>query len=222
MNSDNLFPNLTIVNLLNIFHHNEFDLSTVNNYMLSYQAFLNYFKNIADRKEDISKDDLVIGINFTYGWMPTIFSFKNDYFDFAVAILNHVQKGNVIGIKEFNALKSLLNNSIVGTSKLLHFINPELYAIWDSRVCRYATGRKNVFQAQVNSTDYFNRYINLSRLLSAEPLFEYEIYQPFCKKLNEYHQTTYSVTPLRVLELLLFLMDIKEYGRNNKVADSID
>ncbi|MBK0380044.1 DEAD/DEAH box helicase family protein [Mucilaginibacter segetis] len=222
MNTDSLFPNLTIVNLLNDFHQNEFDVSTIDNYMVSYHAFLNYFKIIADRKGEIRKDDLIIGINFTYGWMPTIFSFKNDDFDYPLHILNQVQQGAIIGIKEFNALKSLFNNSIVGTSKLLHFINPEQYAIWDSRVCRFATGRNNVYQSQVNNTEYFNRYLNLSRLLSSEPLFEYEIYQPFCKKLNEYQQKTIPVTPLRVLELLLFLMDIKKYGRNNKVTAVVE
>jgi hypothetical protein len=59
-------------------------------------------------------------------------------------------------------------------------------------------------------------------LLSSEPPFEYEIYQPFCKKLNEYQQKTIPVTPLRVLELLLFLMDIKKYGRNNKATAVVE
>lgn len=221
MNTDNLFPNLTIVNLLNNFHQNEFDISTISNYMLSYQAFLNYFKNISDRKEEIRKDDLIIGINFTYGWMPTIFSFKTNDFEYPLHILNQVHQGAIIGIKEYNALKSLFNNSIVGTSKLLHFINPMQYAIWDSRVCRFATGRDQVYQSQVNNTEYFNRYLNLSRCLSSEPLFEYEIYQPFCKKLEKYQQKAFPVTPLRVFELLLFLMDIKKYGRNNKVLATV-
>lgn len=114
MNTDNLFPNLTIVNLLNNFHQNEFDISTISNYMLSYQAFLNYFKNISDRKEEIRKDDLIIGINFTYGWMPTIFSFKTNDFEYPLHILNQVHQGAIIGIKEYNALKSLFNKSIVG------------------------------------------------------------------------------------------------------------
>jgi hypothetical protein len=96
MNTDSLFPNLTIVNLLNDFHQNESDVSTIDNYMVSYHAFLNYFKIIADRKGEIRKDDLIIGINFTYGWMPTIFSFKNDDFDYPLHILNQVQQGAII------------------------------------------------------------------------------------------------------------------------------
>jgi hypothetical protein len=31
----------------------------------------------------------------------------------------------------------VINNSMVGVSKLLHFINPERYAIWDRRVASY-------------------------------------------------------------------------------------
>jgi hypothetical protein len=34
-------------------------------------------------------------------------------------------------------LKRAFNNSLVGTSKLLHFIHPKQYAIWDSWVFRF-------------------------------------------------------------------------------------
>ncbi len=228
MKSDNQFPNLTIDNLVNGFEQNEFNLSVVNNYMESYQAFLNYFKKIKDRNEDINKEDLIIGINFTYGWMPTIFKFKSnssDYpfdFDHPLAILNAVQQGRDIGFNEFNILKSLFNNSIVGTSKLLHFINPELYAIWDSRVCRYITGKQKVYEYQVNNTQYFQEYLKAVRFLSVDPRFYNGVYHSFCEKLNVHRGTTYSLTPIRVLELILFLMDVKGYNFKNMNADSID
>lgn len=42
--------------------------STEENYLLSYPYFLNYFQNL----ESINLENLVIGISFTYSWMPTI------------------------------------------------------------------------------------------------------------------------------------------------------
>ncbi len=228
MNSNNLFPNLTIDNLVNSVEQNEFDLSVVSNYMESYQAFLNYFKKIHNRNESIKKDDLIIGINFTYGWMPTIFKFKSSNFgytinfDYPLAILNDVHQGRNIGVKELNILKSLFNNSIVGTSKLLHFIKPESYAIWDSRVCRYSTRKNKVHNYQVNDTCFFQKYLEIVRTLSIDPRFQNSVYQPFCKRLNAYHQTNYIVTPVRVLELILFLMDLKKHGFKNENADSFD
>ncbi|SEL70117.1 hypothetical protein SAMN05216500_104243 [Acinetobacter sp. DSM 11652] len=38
------------------------------NYLLAYSYFLNFFKS----SETLTLDDIVIGISFTYSWMPTI------------------------------------------------------------------------------------------------------------------------------------------------------
>ena len=54
----------------------------------SYLEFLKYFNDI----KTISKHNLIIGINFTYGWMPTIFDFRSTDFDGAVKILNNAKK----------------------------------------------------------------------------------------------------------------------------------
>jgi hypothetical protein len=59
-------------------------------YYVSYPVFLKYFSDI---KDDITKHNLIIGINFTYGWMPTIFDFRSDNFDEAIKILNNAKKG---------------------------------------------------------------------------------------------------------------------------------
>lgn len=62
-----------------------------------------------------------------YGWMPTIFEFKNQE-DFVVATnLNKAKVSEPLKSKDYETLKRLLNGSLVGTSKLLHFINPEKY-----------------------------------------------------------------------------------------------
>jgi len=71
--------------------------------------------------------------------MPTSFDFRSDKFDEALEIINNAKKGIVPSIDQLEILKGLLNNSLVGTSKHLHFINPEIFAIWDSRVYRYLT-----------------------------------------------------------------------------------
>src|SRR5690625_1213092 len=41
--------------------------STKENYLLAYPHFLNYFQNL----ETIILKNLIIGISFTYSWMPT-------------------------------------------------------------------------------------------------------------------------------------------------------
>ncbi len=46
-------------------------------YYITYPEFIKYFKDIAV----ITKHHLIIGINFSYGWMPKVFRFHSDRFD---------------------------------------------------------------------------------------------------------------------------------------------
>ena len=91
------------------------------NYLLAYKYFINYFEQI----ENIQLDNIVIGISFTYSWMPTILK-KIDLTnpEKLVLIFNKVKDGEILTTQELLILKNSFNNSIVGTSKLLHFINP--------------------------------------------------------------------------------------------------
>lgn len=114
--------NITIEKL--IAEAENFDIENKSD-LVSYPEFIKYFSSI----NKINKHNLIIGINFTYGWMPTIFDFKtNEIYkniDLAVEILNRAKNGSNLKINDYEHLKRLLNNSLVGTTKLLHFINPE-------------------------------------------------------------------------------------------------
>ena len=91
--------------------------------------------------------------------MPTILNFKSTEFERAVEIINKAKKPERITDDEILILKRLINNSLVGVSKLLHFINPNVYAIWDSRVCNFLTGRSH--QQKVENTSLFWSYLDL-------------------------------------------------------------
>jgi hypothetical protein len=121
----------------------------------SYLEFIQYFKRI----DSISEHNLIIGINFVYGWMPTIFEFTSDEIPAALELLNSAKSSNRLSDKELLLLKSLFNNSLVGTSKLLHFVNPQLYAIWDSRVYRYITG-KEPYQNRIGNPMSYLTYLD--------------------------------------------------------------
>jgi hypothetical protein len=95
-------------------------------------------------------------------------------------------------------MKECINNSIVGTSKFLHFVNPENYPIWDSRVYSSITGKKNS-QNHVNNVNnyivYANRMRELSNLNEIERLKEILLSKGYCNEI---------VSNIRVLELILF------------------
>lgn len=169
------------------------------NYIESYKAFIGYFET----QQEINKTNLIIGINFTYGWMPTIFNFKTKEIDKACEILNTYKLNSMIpNSKQLKSLKELFNNSIVGTSKLMHFIRPDLLPIWDSRVNAYLMRNYN-FNKRVNTVSKFEKYIGCLKQIMETKQFDTiaENVRTELQKgdLNETHLSNY-----RILEQLMF------------------
>ena len=167
--------------------------STEENYLLSYPYFLNYFQNL----ESINLENLVIGISFTYSWMPTILkalNLKNT--EEVLFILNEVKKGKLIDEQQLTTLKTTFNNSLVGTSKLLHFINPKQYAIWDSRVFRFL----NDVEPHKYRLEKPRAYIEYLKLI--EELKNEEPFTTFFELMKQ--KVGYDITEYRALELAFF------------------
>lgn len=159
---------------------------------LSYREFIEYFRSI----NIITKHNLIIGINFTYGWMPIIFEFCSSKFDESLEILNNAKKGTIPKIKELKILRGLFNNSLVGSSKLLHFINPEIFAIWDSRVYRYLTGNES-YDYRINDYEAYLSYLAFCNCLTNLP--EYEVIHNSIIKI-----IGYSMAEFRTAELIMY------------------
>ena len=167
--------------------------STEENYLLSYPYFLNYFQNL----ESINLENLVIGISFTYSWMPTILkalNLKNT--EEVLFILNEVKKGKLIDEQQLTTLKTTFNNSLVGTSKLLHFINPKQYAIWDSRVFRFLNNVEP-HKYRLEKPRAYIEYLNLIEELKNEKAFT-----AFFELMKQ--KVGYDITEYRALELAFF------------------
>jgi hypothetical protein len=167
-------------------------------YNISYREFLKYFSDI---KGDLTAHHIIIGINFTYGWMPTIFEFKSFDFSKSLQILNKVKEGPVITTEELAILKTQFNNSLVGTSKLLHFINPEKYAIWDSRVFRYLTDSEPHYN-RINNTEAYIEYLKFCDFLTQAP--DYKNLHSKIELLVKY-----PITYFRSAELIMFNKGIR-------------
>ena len=167
--------------------------STEENYLFSYPYFLNYFQNL----ESINLENLVIGISFTYSWMPTILkalNLKNT--EKVLFILNEVKKGKLIDEQQLTTLKTTFNNSLVGTSKLLHFINPKQYAIWDSRVFRFL----NNVEPHKYRLEKPRAYIEYLKLI--EELKNEKAFTAFFELMKQ--KVGYDITEYRALELAFF------------------
>lgn len=166
---------------------------------ISYHHFIKFF---ADKKQ-LTENDLIVSAYFSYGWMPTILNLNfQDVKDLEIPLqlLNKVKSGTFLKSTDLEILKKLFNNSIVGTSKLLHFICPSNYLIWDSRVANYF-GIK-VYK-KVNSVEFYLRYLDFCHKLDKNMVNEVHL------NVIEKAPCMKDATTLRALEFVFFNKGIK-------------
>jgi hypothetical protein len=94
-------------------------------------------------------------------------------------------------------LAKLINHSFVGASKLLHFVAPKSFAIWDSKVYTFVHERPT-YHYRVNDIINYRDYLNKLKLLKADSRFK-----QFHDSVNV--KIGYPVSALRAIELVMFL-----------------
>lgn len=177
-----------------------FKVDEENSYLNSYQEFIQYFSEAPK----IEKHHLIISSHFVYGWMPTILKLKLNNIEEVLQILNNAKTNKILNSIELEKLRFSVNNSLVGTSKLLHFINPEIYPIWDSKIFKYWSGNKTTYgihkpENYLEFTDQVREIIQLKGFAKIH------------NRINELLK--YEVSSVRALELLIF--QIEPAANNN-------
>jgi hypothetical protein len=170
-------------------------------YLVSYREFINYFA----RLEKIEAHNFIIATHFTYGWMPRILKLKglsedinlDALYPHLVETLNKVKRSREIKEMELKLLVHVVNNSLVGVSKLLHFINPVEYAIWDSWVYKYINGKKP-HQYQINDIEKYKVYLQNCTEISGH--YEFPEIQ-----ININEKIGYEVSAFRAIEWVMYM-----------------
>jgi hypothetical protein len=164
-------------------------------YVEMYQYYVNFFKE----KDTLNNSDIVIGVGFTYSWMPTILKRLNlSNIDHVTKILNNVKQSIEISDDDLLLLKEFSNNSLVGVSKLLHFINPEKYAIWDSRVFKFLNNNEAAHKYKLEKVNVYREYLSYLNNLKRSGSLN-DVVAEIKSKIN------YPISDFRALELLFFL-----------------
>ncbi|UWQ59508.1 hypothetical protein K3722_05105 [Leisingera caerulea] len=135
-------------------------------YNVGYDALLAFGSAVHD------KTGMLVLAHAVYGWMPTILKSYN---------LDGLAVEDVRG--GFLPAEPVLNNSWVGTSKMFHFLAPEVWPIWDSRVALHFGLPRS---GQHNRREVYRDYADFLRAEAAS-----------CKNPTNYSN-------LRFLELCLF------------------
>lgn len=162
-------------------------------YLQSYPSLVSGCQTLLINKHVVSAGHLV------YAWMPTIIKRMDD------PVINKIGK-LLLNYGHYRELKlaqlvdviretdrPLLNNSWVGTSKLLHFAYPHFIPIWDSRVAQ-AFGIRQ--QNLINNKESFLSYIDYINM---------HCDSPFVSPVKDWVGDRFSpISGVRALELMYY------------------
>ncbi|MDO6818926.1 hypothetical protein [Zobellia sp. 1_MG-2023] len=176
----------------------DFDVFDSYVYKKSYFEILSFFQEARILQES----HLIIYAQIIYGSMPTMVNINLKNKDKLLTILSKARDGGEVNLEEIKIIKEYINNSLVGASKLLHFLNPKTYAIWDSRIHRYITGKPTSYG--INNISTYIKYLE-----SVKDISSMDDYSRLHQKIAKHFD--YEIQPSRVMEIIMFQTD-----RNNK------
>lgn len=165
-------------------------------YILSYPYLLSYFSS----KQLIAAEDVVCGAHMVYGWMPTVLDLYPHSPNISLAegadILNKAKNSGVLSDCEIEQLACLVNNSLVGASKLLHFVAPDFFPIWDSKIYTYLF-RNKPYGYRIGDVSNYRLY--LSRLDELRRDSRFGLFHDSVS-----NKVGYPISEIRALEVIMF------------------
>lgn len=175
-------------------------------YLASYPAIIDHFHSM----DSFNTNNFVVAAHLVYGWMPTILELNFNSLPEALPVMEAARRGLVLTAPQIAQLAVTVNNSVIGASKLLHFTNPSVYPIWDSRVFQFLN-RSSTAPAlkghhyQVNKATLYETYAQTCREVAVTTDFQptYQLLIEQFRDLPGYE--TFTITTLRALEYIMFM-----------------
>lgn len=176
--------------------------TTSGTYRYTYDRYVQYFR---ERQGELTEQDLFIGFAFAYSWMSSIKQLDPALVtvNSAVAALN---KAHALRPDELSATSSEFTTiegekverlatmiepvryflgSVIGTSKMLHFVNPNVFPIWDAIIHRYCHLPEQTTAA--DSLKLYAQYTSMVHRLINHPDYETKIYRPLLSAMEQAH-----------------------------------
>jgi hypothetical protein len=179
-------------------------------YSIAYPTLIAHFASIS---RPLNINDALIGLHIVYGWMPTIPDLR-----LAVDVAANPERCATL-LAELNlacsateplvaadaeramtTVREFTNGSLIGASKLLHFLRPDIFPIWDSRVARrfcQTLGRPT--QQRMRKLRNWREYFETLQSWKMDPRVLKE-----CTFLRASSANLAHVSIIRIIELVLF------------------
>jgi hypothetical protein len=173
------------------------ELNTSNEYYSQHRALIGLASKLQD---DPRHDGLVALACATYGWMPTILkSCEPAKFNLGAPITEiRAARTESVASELLNAIDDVapINKSWVGTSKLLHFLNPDVFPIFDRRVAE---------RFRLKWPEQYNRkpiYLSYFGFVHSEVAKNHSWLSVVAERIELEHG--YRPSKVRCLEIMLF------------------
>jgi hypothetical protein len=176
-------------------------------YSAVYPTLVQYFESFP---RPLKFDSAVVGLHIVYGWMPRIPDLGLAASVGKTRAARASLEGKLSDSLGPNAqrdagtimetVRRFTNNSLVGASKFLHFLRPDVFPIWDSRVARRflpTLGRPT--PAKMHNLGLWQIYFDAVNAWKLRPDVAAKI-----AALRGLNPNLASVTDIRIIELALF------------------
>lgn len=172
---------------------------------IAYDGGLDDFQaivRVVARRDALDWDEAVSILHMVYGWMPTmlrpIAAHSQAERARLLTTLEAAKRGDLLDAAQVKCVQRFANRSVVGSSKLLHVLNPANYAIWDSRVAEVFL-RGSVTRGFYSTPEWYCEYVDILREWLGEPGVAHQ-----CAKIRNLSPALFESGDLRLVELVLF------------------
>ena len=153
--------------------------------------YVRQYPHLLDLADTLRSRDLYPLALAVYGWMPTILrSFEPQCIPSGIHNVAHASEWLA------QSPQAAVNNSWVGTSKLLHCLHPAIFPIWDRRVAEVL--RLPTYHAAVDCAQRYASYVEAVHAACRTPSGD-------AVKVLVSGVCGYSVTHVRAVEFCLFV-----------------
>lgn len=173
-------------------------------YLSTYPHILKFCEQV-DCFDDSSFRQIVLMV---YGWMPRVLRVDSRYVQDAIQSANNVMTLSKDNLKSAETdLKNIAEclHSHVGASKTLHFIRPDVFPIWDSKIQAFL-GLPNNYNEMTKSKNYFDYAERVHAITLSKGFDEFysDYSDAFGHRLLQSNIEQYQVSDIRAVESCAF------------------
>lgn len=179
-------------------------------YLRTYQSILDAVAILPRTPESLISQVAVLA----YGWMPRVARLDPKHYSEASVSLVKAAEDESNGVDQTvvsNIAECL--HSVVGASKVLHFVRPDVYPIWDSKVAKVWNGR-DLSQSEMSNPAKYVEYTKAVHDLAVSNEidgFLTEFKAAYSERLAKLNIADYQLGTIRAIESAIFELSGGEY-----------